>query len=79
MLSYTAETGWVFDPYMCALVVAVVVFHIYRGRVRRRSLHREADGTYVWIEWHGGERRSETDPAAPGGAWDSDGDGDGGD
>lgn len=34
---------------------------------------------YVWVEWHGGERCSDTDPSEPGGEWDIDGDGDGGD
>jgi hypothetical protein len=63
-----------------AFVVALIAFYVYRGYVRRRSLHRRDDGTYVWVEWHGGEMTSSCDPSAPGGAWDSGGDsgGDGG-
>lgn len=79
MLSYSSDTGWVFDPLQCALVIAVIAFNIYRHRVRTRSLRQRQDGVYVWIEWHGGERQSLTDPSEPGGEWDSEGDGDGGD
>ena len=56
-----------------------VAFSIYRDRVRRKTLRQRDDGTYVRIELHGGERCSDTDPSEPGGEWDSDGDGDGGD
>ena len=79
MLSYSSDTGWVFDPLQCAIMVGIIAFLIYRDRVRRKTLRRRDDGSYVWIEWHGGERCSDIDPSTPGGAWDSDGDGDGGD
>ena len=79
MLSYSPDTGWVFDPFQCILVVGFIAFTIYRNRVRRKTLRQRDDGTYVWMEWHGGERYSETDPSEPGGEWDNDGDGDGGD
>ena len=81
MLSYSADTDWVFDPFQCALIVAYIAFSVYRNRVRRKSLRQREDGLYVWVEWHGGERCSDTDPSEPGGLWDSeaDGDGDGGD
>ncbi len=79
MLSYSSDTGWVFDPFQCLFVIGFIAFSIYRNRVRQKTLRQREDGTYVWIEWHGGERCSNTDPSAPGGDWDSDGDGDGGD
>ncbi|MEP5731115.1 MAG: hypothetical protein ABJL67_17295 [Sulfitobacter sp.] len=79
MLSYSSDTGWVFDPFMCVLIVLVVGFQMYRSRVRKSSLRQREDGVYVWIEWHGGERSSICDPSLPGGEWDSDGDCDGGD
>ena len=79
MLSYSSDTGWVFDPFQLAVGVCIIAFHVYRNRVRRSTLHRREDGIYVWVEWHGGERCSVIDPSAPGGAWDSEGDGDGGD
>ncbi|WP_299552317.1 hypothetical protein [uncultured Tateyamaria sp.] len=79
MLSYSSETGWVYNPFEIAIVCACVAFSVWRNRVRRRSLRQREDGMYVWVEWHGGERCSLDDPAAPGGAWDSEGDGGGGD
>ena len=79
MLSYSPETDWIFDPFQCALIVMVIAFQIYRTRMRKRTLGRREDGMYVWIEWHGGERSSPCDPSAPGGEWDSECDGDGGD
>ncbi len=81
MLSYSTDTGWVFDPIQCILVIIFVAFSFYRNRVRRTSLRQREDGLYAWVEWHGGERWSDTDPSAPGGLWasEADGDGDGGD
>ncbi|MBO9397559.1 hypothetical protein J7400_12800 [Shimia sp. R9_2] len=79
MLSYSADTGWVSHFFQGALMITFIAFSLYQNRVRRKSLRRQEDGLYVWIEWHGGERSSYTDPSAAGGAWDSDGDGDGGD
>ncbi|WP_299923132.1 hypothetical protein [uncultured Pelagimonas sp.] len=79
MLSFSWDTGSDFDPIQWAFVIAIFAFSIYRDRVRRKTLRQDADGTYVWVEWHGGERRSDTDPSDPGGEWDNDGDGDGGD
>ncbi|MEP3846561.1 MAG: hypothetical protein ABJM43_14605 [Paracoccaceae bacterium] len=73
MLSYSSETGWVFDPSMCVLVVLAVGFQVYRSRVRKSSLHQREDGVYVWIEWHGAERSSICDPSLPGGEGDCDG------
>ncbi|NIZ61442.1 hypothetical protein DL239_10685 [Sedimentitalea sp. CY04] len=81
MLSYSSDTGWVFDPLQCGLVIAIIAFSVYRNQVRRKSLHKRDDGLYVWVEWYGGERCSATDPSVPGGLWDSEADdgGDGGD
>ncbi len=79
MLSYSSDTGWVFDPLEATLLLMVIGFNVYRTTLRKRSLHQKDDGTFVWIEWHGGERSSPTDPSEPGGEWDCDGDGDGGD
>lgn len=79
MLSHSSDTGWVFEPVGCVLFVAMLAFSLYRNHVRKTSLRQREDGTYIWIEWHGGERTSVTDPSAPGGDWDCDGDGDGGD
>ena len=79
MLSWNSEDGWQFSAIGAILVAAVIAFTMYRNRVRRKSLHKRDDGMYVWIEWHGGERSSLQDPSEPGGDWDSDGDGDGGD
>ena len=79
MLNYSSDTGWVFDPLQCALLIGFIAFAIYRDHIRRKTLRQLDDGTYLWVEWHGGERRSDTDPSEPGGDWDSDGDGDGGD
>lgn len=79
MLSWNSEDGWQFSAFGAILVAAVLAFTFYRNRVRRKSLRKRDDGMYVWIEWHGGERSSLQDPSAPGGDWDSDGDGDGGD
>jgi len=76
-MSFGSDTGWAVDPLGLALLLAFAaftVFSIYRDRVRRRSLRQREDGTYVWIEWHGGERCSTTDPTED---WDADG-GDGG-
>ncbi|WP_136442184.1 hypothetical protein [Pacificoceanicola onchidii] len=55
---------------------AVMSFGLYRDHKRRSTLRQREDGVYVWIEWHGGERRSFCDPTED---WDSEGDGDGGD
>jgi len=81
MLSYSSDTGWVFDPIQCVLVIIFVAFVFYCNRVRRASLRQREDGLYVWVEWHGGERWSYDDPSAPGGLWESEAesDGDGGD
>jgi hypothetical protein len=64
------------------LFTAVFAFAIrigYLKRRRRRSLRREGDGTYVWIELDGSPARSGDDPRD---RWDAedaaDGDGDGG-
>ncbi len=62
-----------------AFIAAFLAFGAYRNHRRRSTLRQRDDGTYVWIEWHGGERCSDTDPSEPGGDWDSEGDGDGGD
>ena len=80
MLSYETGVGWEFDPVVAVLVCAYLVYTIIRDTVRKRTLRQTDDGTYVWIEWHGGERCSDTDPSEAGGLWDSEGgDGDGGD
>lgn len=79
MLSYSSETGWVYDLFQIAIMCALTTFAVWRNRVRRRSLRQREGGMYVWVEWHGGERRSLYDPTARGGAWDSEGDCDGGD
>ena len=63
--------------YLIAIVLAVIAFGIWRNRTRHRSLRRREDGKYVWVEWHGGERSSFKDPRAPGGDWDSGGNGNG--
>ncbi|MEM6906059.1 MAG: hypothetical protein AAF568_09215 [Pseudomonadota bacterium] len=49
-----------------------------RRRRRKETLRRGEDGVYVWIEFDGSERRSETHPEEPGGAWYGDAGGDGG-
>lgn len=67
--------------------ILLLIFFVYRDEKRRRSLRQREDGTYVWAEWHGGQRTSERDPTAPGGQWylesaddaGVDGGGDGGD
>jgi hypothetical protein len=79
MLSWSSEDGWEFSLFGAILVTAVIAFTVYRNRVRRKSLRKRDDGTYIWLEWHGGERTSHRDPSEKGGEWDSDGDGDGGD
>lgn len=64
---------------LIALAGLFLAFMTWADVRRRSTLRRRDDGTYVWIEWHGGTRCSDTDPSEPGGAWDSDGDvGDGG-
>ncbi|MCC1494779.1 hypothetical protein [Cognatishimia sp. F0-27] len=57
------------------LFSAVLILGFWSDARRRRTLRRTETGGYVWIEWHGGERYSDHDPSAPGGAWDGDGDG----
>ena len=79
MLNYSSDAGWVCDNFPIALIAVLVAFSVYPNRVGRKTLRQRGDGTYGWIEWHGGERCSDTDPSEPGGEWDSDGDGDGGD
>lgn len=80
MLGWNSEDGWWFSPVMAVIILAIVAFQVWKRRVRRRSLREREDGGYVWVEWTCAERRSDTDPRAPGGAWDDgDGDGDGGD
>ena len=80
MLSWNSQDGWLFSPLGAALIAAVIAFTLYRRHIRRKSLHRRDDGTYVWTEWHGGEKTSHRDPSEKGGDWDSGGDagGDGG-
>lgn len=48
----------------------------YCDRVRHNTLRKREDGTYVWTEWHGGQRTSDKDPSRLGG--ESFGDTDGG-
>ncbi|MEM9342830.1 MAG: hypothetical protein AAGA87_07275 [Pseudomonadota bacterium] len=83
MLNLTAGTAWVFENFQLIFFFGFIAFSIYRNMIRQKTLRQQDDGTYVWIEWHGGVRCSNTDPSAPGGEWDSDedsdGDGDGGD
>lgn len=59
--------------------VGILTFFGFVEYRRRSTLRQRDDGTYVWIEWHGGERCATRDPSEPGGEWDSDADGDGGD
>ena len=79
MLIASVNLDWNINPPEAALFLAAIVFGIYRDHIRRKTLYQRDDGTYVWVEWHGGERCSDTDPSEAGGLWDSDGDGDGGD
>jgi len=78
-LGFMALTGA--PLIMMALFAFMMLFDAWAAYRRRSSLHQREDGVYVWIEWHGGQRCSDTDPSEPGGEWDSDsddGDGDGG-
>lgn len=61
------------------IVGPLLAFFAWSNYRRRSTLTQKEDGTYVWIEWHGGCRSSETDPSKPGGDWDSEDGGDGGD
>ena len=71
---------WSDAPDTALMIVGpLLAFYAWSDFRKRSTLTQTEDGTYVWIEWHGGVGSSETDPSEPGGEWDSDGDGDGGD
>ncbi|MCH2165735.1 MAG: hypothetical protein MK098_13950 [Marinovum sp.] len=62
------------------LALPFLAFDAWSKFCKRSSLHQRDGGVYVWVEWDGTERCSLLHPDAPGGEWDSDGDGgDGGD
>jgi hypothetical protein len=68
-----------FGAVLAALMIG---YAVYKGRLktrRRRSLRREDDGVYVWLEIDGSPGRSRDDPRD---RWDAedaaDSDGDGG-
>jgi len=68
------------EEFLIGAIILGVAFSVFSTTRRHMTLRREPDGSYTWTEWHGGRRSSDTDPSAPGGDWDSDGDGgDGGD
>lgn len=53
--------------------IALMVWRDSRRKAaRRRSLRREDNGIYVWVDFDGTERRSKSDPDAPGGEWTQD-------
>lgn len=79
MISWGSDTGFEYSVFGTIIVAGFVSFFFWRNRTRRRTLRIREDGMYVWIEWPSGERCSPDDPSAPGGEWDSGGDGDGGD
>lgn len=61
-------------PLLGILVIAAaVVFSSHRDRVRRKTLKRDENGLYSWIDWPGGKRSSYTDPSKPNGRWDREG------
>lgn len=77
---FLAVLAWIKPPPLITLIlVLIVTFNLCRDGLQRGTLRQDETGVYAWIEWHGGERRSCTDPSEPGGAWDSEGgDSDGG-
>ncbi|WP_322889281.1 MULTISPECIES: hypothetical protein [unclassified Yoonia] len=56
-----------------AVIAAAIVFSRHRDKVRRKSLKRDDDGLYTWIDWPGGKRSSYTDPSKPNGKWEREG------
>ena len=72
MLGWTPEHGWQFSVLGAVAVIGVLLLARWRKQVRRDTLVRMSDGTYVWREWHGGKRMSAQDPSAPGGQWEKD-------
>lgn len=81
MLSWSIDSEWMFYIICFIFLAAFIIFAFHSDRVRRKTLRKREDGTYVWFEWYGGQRTSEYDPSRPGGEWygDTDGGGDGGD
>lgn len=70
-----------------AVIVVLVLLQVRwtrRHRARRASLHQDASGSWVWVDFDGSERRADIHPEKPGGAWYSEpsrsdgGDNDGG-
>jgi hypothetical protein len=82
VFGYDSTNGWWFSWFGAMLFLVVLAYAVHRHRLksrRRRSLRREDDGFYVWVEIDGSPGRSRDDPRD---RWDAedaaDGDGDGG-
>lgn len=83
MFGWNSTDGWWFSWFGAALLVLALAYGVHRNRLksrRRKSLRREDDGTYVWVEINGNPGRSRDDPTD---RWDAedaaDSDSDGGD
>jgi hypothetical protein len=83
LFGWDSVNGWQFSWLGVALAAVVIGFGIRRSHLktrRRRSLRRDDDGLYFWIELDGSPTRSSADPRDK---WDKDdaddSDGDGGD
>ena len=66
-------------------IISFIIWDVRRNKKRRDSLRQSSDGTFIWIDFDGSERRSDTHPDEEGGEWHVDGtdgtgisDGDGG-
>jgi hypothetical protein len=83
LIEWSSGVGWEFN-WLSALVVALLLGHAFHRhhlkKRRRRSLTRNEDGSYLWIEIDGSPASSRDDPRD---RWDAedaadnDGDGDG--
>jgi hypothetical protein len=59
-------------------IVGYVIWNSTRNHRRRKSLHQDDAGFWVWTEYNGTTCRSEAHPGRPGGEWCSGGQSDGG-
>lgn len=51
------------------VIGANIAFRLYKTSKRRKSLHRDDAGFYIWIDFDGNECRSRNNPDAANGEW----------
>ena len=71
------EWFWGVVVICVAGAIARSIWDAQRRDKRKKTLRRESDGGYVWIEFDGTPRRSDRHPEKEGGAWYNEPGGDG--